>query len=59
MAGGHAAVLFRQGVRTAVSNPKALLAHRVRPFLARLARRFNRVCAPSFAAMSAALAMTR
>ncbi|WP_077036216.1 LysE family translocator [Pelomonas sp. KK5] len=92
--------LFRQGLLTAVSNPKALLfygaflpqfidpqrelmtqflvmavvfvaveilvewglalmAHRVRPWLQRLGRRFNRVCGGLFVLMGAALPMTR
>ena len=99
-ADSRAAVLFRQGLLTAVSNPKALLfygaflpqlirpgvdllsqlaalllvfvaieivveyalallAHRVRPFLARQGRRFNRVCGSLFIGMGAALPMAR
>ena len=96
----HRAMMFRQGLLAAVSNPKALLfygaflpqfldparhlwlqfaimagtfcaieclveyllarlAHRIRPWLKRLGRRFNRVCGGAFAAMGAALALTR
>lgn len=92
--------LFRQGLLTAVSNPKALLfygaflpqfidpqrdlltqfvimaivfvaieivvetllallAHRVRPWLERVGRTFNRVCGGLFVAMGLALPMTR
>ncbi len=92
--------LFRQGLLTAVSNPKALLfygaflpqfidpardllgqfvlmavifvliecvveyglallAHRVRPWLQRVGRNFNRVCGGLFVAMGLALPMTR
>ena len=92
--------LFRQGLLTAVSNPKALLfygaflpqlldpaldlrtqfvamafvfvaveivvehalarlAHRVRPWLQRAGRRFNRSCGGLFMAMGVALPMTR
>ncbi|MEK8052663.1 LysE family translocator [Ideonella sp. DXS22W] len=99
-ADGRPATLFRQGLLTAVSNPKALLfygaflpqfidgarpllpqfitmavvfgvveclveiglamlAHRVRPWLERLGRRFNRACGGMFVAMGAALPMTR
>jgi len=95
-----AAGLFRQGLLTALSNPKALLfygaflpqfidpardlltqflimatvfvvveigvewalalmAHRVRRWLQRLGRRFNRACGGMFIAMGAALPMTR
>jgi len=94
------ATMFRQGLLTAVSNPKALLfygaflpqfidpardlvtqlvimavvfvtieviveyllallAHRIRPLLERAGRNFNRVCGGMFAAMGAALPMTR
>lgn len=93
-------VLFRQGLFSAVSNPKVLLfygaflpqfidparslllqfailagtfagieavvevllarlAHRVRPWLERTGRTFNRVCGGLFAAMGAALPLTR
>jgi len=93
-------VLFRQGLFSAVSNPKVLLfygaflpqfidpardlllqfailagtfagieavvevllarlAHRVRPWLQRTGRTFNRVCGGLFAAMGAALPLTR
>lgn len=93
-------VLFRQGLFSAVSNPKVLLfygaflpqfidpardlllqfailagtfagieavvevllarlAHRVRPWLERTGRAFNRVCGGLFAAMGAALPLTR
>jgi threonine/homoserine/homoserine lactone efflux protein len=92
--------MFRQGLLTAVSNPKALLfygaflpqfidpardlltqfiimatvfvaveilveyllallAHRVRPWLERAGRNFNRVCGGMFAAMGVALPLTR
>lgn len=92
--------LFRQGLLTALSNPKALLfygaflpqmidpaldfatqmvaiavvfvaveivvefglaatAHRVRPWLERAGRRFNRTCGALFVAMGAALPVTR
>jgi threonine/homoserine/homoserine lactone efflux protein len=92
--------LFRQGLLTAVSNPKALLfygaflpqfidpalalreqlvamacvfvgveiaveyllalaAHRVRPWLQRLGRRFNRACGSMFIAIGIALPLTR
>ena len=92
--------MFRQGLLTAVSNPKALLfygaflpqfidpardlltqfivmvtvfvaveilveyllallAHRIRPWLERAGRNFNRVCGGMFAAMGVALPMTR
>jgi threonine/homoserine/homoserine lactone efflux protein len=92
--------LFRQGLLTALSNPKALLfygaflpqfidpardlltqfvvmatlfvavevaveiglarlAHRVRPWLQRAGRRFNRVCGGLFVAMGTALPLTR
>ena len=92
--------MFRQGLFTAVSNPKALLfygaflpqfidpardllaqflvmafvfvaveivvefglallAHRIRPWLQRAGRRFNRVCGGMFVAMGLALPMTR
>lgn len=92
--------MFRQGLFTAVSNPKALLfygaflpqfidpmrdllaqfvvmafvfvaveivvefglallAHRVRPWLQRAGRRFNRACGGMFMAMGLALPMTR
>lgn len=95
-----AAGLFRQGLLTALSNPKALLfygaflpqfidpardlatqfvimatvfvvievavewllalmAHRVRRWLQRLGRRFNRACGGMFVAMGAALPLTR
>jgi len=37
----------------------ARLAHRVRPWLERLGRRFNRVCGGMFAAMGVALPITR
>ena len=98
--GVRALVLFRQGLLTAVSNPKALLfygaflpqfidpkrdlmtqfvvmavvfvvieiitevllamlAHRVRPWLQRLGRRFNRACGGLFVAMGVALPLTR
>ncbi len=91
--------MFRQGLLTAVSNPKALLfygaflpqfidpardlltqfivmatvfvaveilveyllallAHRIRPWLERAGKNFNRVCGGMFAAMGAALPMT-
>ena len=91
--------MFRQGLLTAVSNPKALLfygaflpqfidpardlltqfivmatvfvaveivveyllallAHRIRPWLERTGRNFNRVCGGLFAAMGVALPMT-
>jgi homoserine/homoserine lactone efflux protein len=91
--------MFRQGLLTAVSNPKALLfygaflpqfidpardlltqfivmatvfvaveilveyllallAHRIRPWLQRAGKNFNRVCGGMFAAMGAALPMT-
>ncbi|WP_213959131.1 MULTISPECIES: LysE family translocator [unclassified Variovorax] len=94
------ATMFRQGLLTAVSNPKALLfygaflpqfidparelapqlvimavvfvtieviveyllallAHRIRPWLERAGRNFNRVCGGMFAAMGVALPMTR
>lgn len=94
--GQHAATLFRQGLLTAVSNPKALLfygaflpqfiaghlpllpqfitmavvfgvvecivevglamlAHRVRPLLQGLGRRFNRACGGMFVGMGVAL----
>lgn len=97
---GRQAVLFRQGLITALSNPKALLfygaflpqlirpdldlrtqlitllavfvvieilvevglallAHRVRPFLARQGRRFNRACGGLFVAMGMALPLSR
>ena len=98
----HAAgsALFRQGLLTAISNPKALLfygaflpqfidpardllmqfiimatvfgvveigvewalalmAHRVRSWLQRLGKRFNRACGGMFVAMGLALPMTR
>lgn len=92
--------MFRQGLLTAVSNPKALLfygaflpqfidpardlltqfiimatvfvaveilvevllavlAHRIRPWLERAGRNFNRVCGGMFAAMGVALPLTR
>jgi len=92
--------MFRQGLLTAVSNPKALLfygaflpqfidpardlltqfivmatvfvaveilveyllallAHRIRPWLERTGRTFNRVCGGMFAAMGVALPLTR
>ena len=92
--------MFRQGLFTAVSNPKALLfygaflpqfidpardllaqflvmafvfiaveivvefglallAHRIRPWLQRAGRRFNRVCGGMFVTMGLALPMTR
>ncbi len=92
--------MFRQGLLTAVSNPKALLfygaflpqfidpardlltqfivmatifvaveilveyllallAHRIRPWLERAGKNFNRVCGGMFAAMGVALPMTR
>ncbi|MDM0116565.1 LysE family translocator [Variovorax sp. J22R133] len=92
--------MFRQGLLTAVSNPKALLfygaflpqfidpaidltrqlvvmttvfvvvevlveyllallAHRIRPFLQRAGRNFNRACGGMFVAMGVALPMTR
>ena len=92
--------LFRQGLLTAISNPKALLfygaflpqfidpardllmqfiimatvfvvveigvewalalmAHRVRSWLQRLGKRFNRACGGMFVAMGLALPMTR
>jgi len=92
--------MFRQGLLTAVSNPKALLfygaflpqfidpardlltqfivmatifvaveilveyllallAHRLRPWLERAGRNFNRVCGGMFAAMGVALPLTR
>jgi threonine/homoserine/homoserine lactone efflux protein len=95
----HGAGMFRQGLLTAVSNPKALLfygaflpqfidpardllaqffvmatvfvvveilveyllallAHRVRPWLERAGRNFNRVCGGMFAALGVALPMT-
>ncbi len=98
--GVSALMLFRQGLLTAVSNPKALLfygaflpqfidpkrdlltqfvvmavvfvvieiitevllamlAHRVRPWLQRLGRRFNRACGGLFVAMGVALPLTR
>lgn len=98
--GVSALSLFRQGLLTAVSNPKALLfygaflpqfidptrdlmtqfvvmavvfvvieiitevllamlAHRVRPWLQRLGRRFNRACGGLFVAMGVALPLTR
>jgi len=98
--GVRALVLFRQGLLTAVSNPKALLfygaflpqfidpkrdlmtqfvvmavvfvvieiitevllamlAHRVRPWLQRQGRRFNRACGGLFVAMGVALPLTR
>ena len=98
-AGGDAA-LFRQGLATALSNPKALLfygaflpqfidparelfvqfvvmaatfvivevlfeialallAHRIRPWLQRAGRRFNRACGALFVGMGAALPMAR
>jgi len=94
------AALFRQGLLTAISNPKALLfygaflpqfidparellaqfvvmatifvaveigveyllallAHRIRPWLERAGKRFNRVCGGLFVAMGLALPMTR
>jgi homoserine/homoserine lactone efflux protein len=94
------AVLFRQGLLAALTNPKALLfygaflpqfidprrdlliqfidmamtfavvefvveyllarlAHRIRPVLERLGKRFNHVCGGMFVAMGAALPMTR
>lgn len=92
--------MFRQGLLTAVSNPKALLfygaflpqfidpardlltqfvimvtvfvvveivvemllallAHRIRPWLERAGRNFNRICGGMFAAMGVALPLTR
>jgi homoserine/homoserine lactone efflux protein len=97
---GRGRVLFRQGLLSAVSNPKVLLfygaflpqfidpqrdllvqfvwlaatfviteaivefliaslAHRVRPWLERSGRGFNRVCGSLFAMMGAALPLTR
>lgn len=97
---GRGRVLFRQGLLSAVSNPKVLLfygaflpqfidpqrdllvqfvwlaatfvvteavvelliaslAHRVRPWLERSGRGFNRVCGSLFAAMGVALPLTR
>jgi len=99
-AGARGAGLFRQGLLTALSNPKALLfygaflpqfidpsrdlwlqfivmatifvaveilvesllallAHRIRPVLRRVGKRFNRVCGGMFVAMGVALPMTR
>jgi len=101
-AGGdaRASALLRQGLLTAISNPKALLfygaflpqfidpardlltqfivmalvfvaveclveyllallAHRIRPALERLGKRFNRACGGMFVAMGLALPMTR
>ncbi len=99
-AAGRGRVLFRQGLLSAVSNPKVLLfygaflpqfidprrdllvqfvwlaatfviteavvelliaslAHRVRPWLERSGRGFNRVCGSLFAAMGVALPLTR
>lgn len=96
----HAGTLFRQGLLTALSNPKALLfygaflpqfidpardllsqfvamavvfvvieiatewllalaAHRVRPWLQRAGRRFNRACGALFVGMGLALPLTR
>jgi threonine/homoserine/homoserine lactone efflux protein len=96
----HGSSMFRQGLLTAVSNPKGLLfygaflpqfidpqrelwpqfaamasifvaieivveimlarlAHRVRPWLERAGRRFNRSCGGSFVAMGMALPLTR
>ena len=93
-------MMFRQGLLTAISNPKALLfygaflpqfidpardlltqfiimatvfvaveilveyllallAHRIRPWLERTGRNFNRVCGGMFAAMGVALPLTR
>ena len=37
----------------------ALLAHRIRPWLQRAGRRFNRVCGGMFVTMGLALPMTR
>ena len=37
----------------------ALMAHRVRGWLQRLSRRFNRACGGMFMAMGAALPLTR
>jgi len=80
--------LFRQGLLTAVSNPKALLfyaafmpqfidpnrdlliqfiveyllallAHRIRPALERVGKKFNRICGGMFVAMGIALPMTK
>lgn len=97
---GRGRTLFRQGLLTALSNPKALLfygaflpqfidpaldlatqfvamavvfivvevliewllalaAHRVRPWLQRVGRSFNRTCGGLFVAMGLALPMTR
>ena len=99
-ADARGAALFRQGLLTAISNPKALLfygaflpqfidparellaqfvvmatifvaieigveyllallAHRIRPWLQRAGKRFNRVCGGLFVAMGLALPMTR
>lgn len=99
-AGGGRLVLFRAGLATALSNPKALLfygaflpqfidpqrdllpqfvvmaltfvvvevlfelmlallAHRIRPWLQRAGRRFNRACGALFVGMGAALPMAR
>jgi threonine/homoserine/homoserine lactone efflux protein len=46
-------------VEIVVEYALALLAHRVRPFLARQGRRFNRVCGSLFVAMGAALPLAR
>jgi len=97
---GRPATLFRQGLLTALSNPKALLfygaflpqlidpkldvrtqlaalaavfisveiaveyalallAHRVRPWLARMGRRFNKVCGGMFVGIGVAMPLTR
>jgi threonine/homoserine/homoserine lactone efflux protein len=54
-----ALLLVFVAIEIVVEQALALLAHRVRPLLARQGRRFNRVCGALFVTMGAALPMTR